>query len=257
MFSRLTARFKNVFTASRVVWFGGAALTALLVAASTFFMSTRTVSRIDVEGANHAPVSTLVSATGIVVGDTLYRIDPELVESRLALHPWVESTEVRRWPTGVVSIEVKERTPVVLLLSDSGRPTDYLDRVGTFLPVDSVSRYDVPLMRGLSRSGRSVAVRDSSILEFLEALASVSPTVNGLLSDILVSSDGQVDAITVPAHDGRTVRVRLGAGEFDRKMRTLGAFWSQAVAGYPTKQIEWIDLRFRGQVVTKEGSVIS
>lgn len=241
----------------RMAWVGVSLAAVILVGFGTYYLNTLTVSGVEVDGSVHATSDELVRLSGVAVGDTLYRIDPDLIAGRMGLHPWIESATVTRWPTGVLAIQVRERTPVALSVSAAGSPVFYIDRTGASLPVDSVSVYDVPLLRGIANGTRPVTIRDSTTIELLEVLATVSPSVDGLLSDLLVRPDGEIDAITVPVHDGSCIRVRFGRGDYARKMKTLRAFWMQAVAGSPTKRIEWIDLRFRGQVVTKEESVIS
>jgi len=241
----------------RVAWVGAAVAVVMIIGSATYYLSGVTIRTVEVDGAHHAAVPAVLELSGAAVGDTLYRLDPDLIASRVKLHPWIEKSEVTRWPTGVLSIEVQERQPVALSMSAAGQPVFYLDRNGEPLPVDTLSSYDVPLIRGVANGSRPVSIRDSTTLELLDVLASLSPAVDGLLSDLLVRPDGEVEAVTVPVHDGHCIRVRLGRGDYARKMRTLRAFWAQAVAGFPNKRIDWIDLRFRGQVVTKEESVIS
>jgi cell division protein FtsQ len=240
-----------------LTWIGAGLVVVFLVAGVTYYLSTLTVEKIVVDGSVHATEDVVARLSGIVPGDTLYRLEPDAVAGRVALHPWVDRADVTRWPTGVLSIDVEERVPVALSVSATGEPVYYLDRWGESMPVDSVSRYDVPLLRGIANGSRPVTVRDSLTVELLGVLAALPPSVDGLLSDLIVRADGEVDVVTVPVHDGDCILVRMGRGDYDRKMRTLRAFWTQAVAGHPEKRIESIDLRFRGQVVTKEESVIS
>jgi cell division protein FtsQ len=257
MSRKKTVRSAGAPVRHRVLWIGGALLVVILMGCGTFYVSTMTVRRVEIEGALHASVQKVNELSGVAVGDTLYRLDPGLIESRIARHPWVESSEVTRWPTGLLSIKVSERTPVALSIAGSGRPAFYLDRTGHALPIDSLSRYDVPLIHGVADGMRLVSVRDTTSLQLLEVLGSVPAAVDGLLSDLVLQSNGEVEAITVPVHDGHCIRVRLGRGGFARKIETLRAFWTQAVAGFPNKRIDWIDLRYRGQVVTREESVVS
>lgn len=252
-----SVRRDGTLTRRRVAWIAASVGAVVLIGCATYYLSIVTVARVNVHGSIHASVETVVDLAGVASGDTLYRVDTGMIESRVALHPWIERAEVTRWPTGVLAIEVHERTPVVLSVSASGQPVFYIDRTGASLPVDSVSTYDVPLLRGIANGNRPAPISDSATVELLEVIASLPPSVDGLLSDLIVRPDGEVDAITVPVDDGTCIRVRLGRGEYDRKMKTLRAFWTQAVAGFPRKRIEWIDLRFRGQVITKEESVIS
>ncbi len=256
MFSRSATTDRKAL-AHRSVWIAAALVLAAGIGGATYYLSVLTVSRIEVTGSLHAGPDAVIELSGIVQGDTLYRIDTDMIEGRVNLHPWIQQSSVTRLPTGTVAIDVTERRPVVLSVTQSGRPSFYLDREGFPLPVDSVSQYDVPLIRGIARGSGPVTVRDTAMIQLLTVLAGLPPAVDGLLSDVIVRTDGEVDALTVPVHDGRCIRVRLGRGDYDRKMRTLRAFWTQAVAGAPGKRIEWIDLRYRGQVVTKEESTIS
>jgi cell division septal protein FtsQ len=257
MSDRKTPRLNRARVQHHVVWIGAALAVVLMVGCATYYLNSVTIQQVDVSGAEHASVPMIMDLSGVAVGDTLFRLDADLIASRVTMHPWIEKSNVTRWPTGVLSIEVQERQPVALTLSEAGTPAFYLDRSGESLPVDTLSRYDVPLIRGVAHGSHPVAVRDSTTLELLSVLASLSPSVDGLLSDLVVRPDGEVEAVTVPVQDGHCIRVRLGRGDFERKMKTLKAFWMQAVAGFPNKRIDWIDLRYRGQVVTKEESVIS
>lgn len=247
---------KHSIVRHRIQWIGSALLVVASIGLMTYHVNTVTVRRIQIDGALHAPHDVIADLAGVALGDTLFSLDPDLVANRIDLHPWVETSAVTRWPHGVLSITVSERTPVALSVSASGQPGFYIDRDGALMPVDTLSRYDVPLVRGVSQR-RSAAIRDTVMLELLAVLSLLPPSVDGLLSDLVVQPNGDVEAVTVPARDGQTIHVRLGHGEFGRKMETLRAFWAQAVAGYPNKRFEWIDLRFQGQVVTKEISVIS
>lgn len=256
MFSR-TATIDRKALKHKSIWIASALAVAALIGGVTYYLSVLTVNRIEVTGSLHAATDVVIDLSGVAKGDTLYRIDTDMIEGRVKLHPWIRQSSVTRLPTGTLTIDVTERTPVVLSVSTSGRPSFYLDREGFPLPVDSLSQYDVPLIRGIARGTGPVTVRDTATIELLNVLADLPLAVDGLLSDVIVRPDGDVEAFTVPVHDGRGIRVRLGHGDFDRKMRTLRAFWTQAVAGAPEKRIEWIDLRYRGQVVTKEESIIS
>lgn len=257
MSNKANGRKKHSEPRHDVFWIGSAMLAVLLIGFTTYYLNAVTVSRIQVNGALHAPAEIIADLSGAMVGDTLYGLDPDLIASRIALHPWVESVEITRWPTGALSIEVKERLPVVLSVSASGQPGFYVDRTGRLLPVDSLSRYDVPLIRGITKGNRPEAIRDSTTLELLAVLSSLPASVDGLLSDLIMQPGGELEAVTVPVNDGGPVRIRLGRGDLARKMQTLRAFWMQAVAGFPDKRFESIDLRFQGQVVTKEKIVIS
>lgn len=244
----VTVRFAIIATSIAVVF---------AVTWVTYLASTTTIERIEVSGSRHATVEGIVKLAGVQLGDTLFSTDPDFIAARVARHRWVEKATVTRWPTGTLSISVIERTPVTLVVGRTGLPLYYLDRDGVKLPVDTLARYDVPLLRGFDRDEESsvasaTKVDDRDVLELLLALATLAPETDDLISAVVMTREGGFEIVTVPFRQKRSIRVRLGRGGYEQKLARLAAFWKQAVAGRSDKNIEWIDLRFDGQVVTKE-----
>ena len=240
-------------TSVRFAIIGGAILTVFLVTWITYLAANTTVERIDVAGSYHADVKAIVDLSGVEPGDTLFAIDPTIVEDRVVRHNWIEKVGVIRWPTGTLSISVKERVPVTLVVAEDGRPMCYLDRNGVRLPLDTLAYYDVPLLRGVDRAlGTASKIDDEDTLELLSVLASLDPGSDGLISDVVLVANFGFEIVTSPRRQNESIRVKLGRGEYEKKIAKLVAFWEQAPAVDPDKSIEWIDLRFAGQVVTKE-----
>jgi cell division protein FtsQ len=95
-------------------------------------------------------------------------------------------------------------------------------------------------------------IEDDATLELLEVLASRDDASEDLISDVVLAEESGLEIVTVPLRQGSCVRVKLGRGDYERKLAKLTAFWEQAVIGRSKKNLEWIDLRFDGQVVTKD-----
>jgi len=243
----LSVRFAIIATSIVVVF---------VVTWATYLASTTTIETIEVAGSRHASVEGIVKLAGVHPGDTLFAADPDFVAARVSRHPWIENATVTRWPTGTLRISVTERTPVTLVVGRTGLPLYYLDRDGIKLPVDTLARYDVPLLRGFDRDPKTITGSDARIdddmLELLQVLAKLEPEVDDLISDVILSAQGGVELLTVPFKQKKSIRVKLGRGKYEQKFARLVAFWEQAVVGRSDKSIEWIDLRFDGQVVTKE-----
>ncbi len=244
----MSARFAIIVTSIVVVF---------LVTWTTYLASTTTIDTIEVAGTRHASIEGILELAGVHRGDTLFATDPDFVAARVTRHPWVREATVTRWPTGTLSISVRERTPVTLVVGRTGLPLYYLDRDGVKLPVDTLARYDVPLLRGFDRDPRAIAgsgarAEDGDMLELLQALETLEPAADDLISDVVLLEHGGVEILTAPFRQKKSIRVKLGRGDYEQKFAKLVAFWEQAVVGSSVKSIEWIDLRFEGQVVTKE-----
>lgn len=216
------------------------------------WMAKQTVQAVEVAGARHAPADSLVALASIVPGDTLMAVDPALVADRVVRHPWVQEATVRRSPTGTVHLRVQERTPVALTLDRQGRPAFYLDAGGFMMPLVPGAGYDVPLLRGVEARYHPVTpVADSLLRDLLADLAAADPDANRLLTEI--SFDGGALWGYAVAPQG-TIRIRLEPHAFGNQLARLHAFWRQAVLPQPEKKFQVIDLRFAGQVVTREAA---
>ena len=182
----------------------------------------------------------------------LYGIDIALVADRVRRHPWVREARLRRLPTGTLRIAVEEREPVVLVLA-SGVPHHYLDASGYAMPVpEGADMEDVPLLRGaVPEYHPTQPVRSASLRELLSALATADEDVDALVSEVEWAASGAT-LLTVPAAGRGALAVRLGRTRHADALTRLAAFWEQAVLTRPDTPIQLVDLRFAGQVVTRE-----
>jgi cell division protein FtsQ len=190
----------------------------------------------------------------------LYDLDADLLADRVQRYPWVEAADVRRRPSGVLAVQVAERTPVALALGADGTPSHYLTKDGHMLPAADAlaarAAFDVPLLRGAPGYHPARPADDPALLDLLEALAELPPDADALVSEIDIrrTARGTADLWlrTSPATDVPSLEVRLGAGRAGEKLRMLRAFWDRAVLTRPGVQFQRIDLRFEGQIVTRE-----
>lgn len=193
-------------------------------------------------------------ADSAAVATPLFGLDPALIADRVQRHPWVREAHVTRLPTGTLKIRVEEREPVALALTEAGTPAYYLDREGFRMPVAALRPggpvYDVPLVRG---AGPYAPQRhdDASVRALAAALAELDPDVDALVAEIAWGRTGAT-LVTAPATGRDPLRVRLGRSAYARRLRAFRAFWEQAVLPRPHVQYELVDLRFEGQVVTRE-----
>ncbi|GAB5536285.1 MAG: cell division protein FtsQ/DivIB [Rubricoccaceae bacterium] len=185
----------------------------------------------------------------------LFALDPALMADRAERHPWVREAHIRRLPTGTLRIRVEERQPAALVLGADGRPAHFLDARGYAMPMRRGALADVPVLRGAVPEYHPTQPVDSrSLRELLAALASADAETDALISEI-VWSPTKTTLWTTPTSSRATLPVRLGrTGQADQ-LRRLHAFWHQTVLPRPDVPIEAVDLRFEGQVVTKEADL--
>jgi len=210
---------------------------------------------IDVSGNVQSEPDELIAAARVDTGVALFDIDPALIADRVKRHPWVRTADVTRLPPGTLSIKVRERDPVVLVIDANGIPSDYLDAEGYRMPVTDHSSFDLPLLVGAELPPNPTQpIESPAVADLLAAVGEIGPKTDVLISSFVVDASGQIALRTEPIHGQGSIVVRLGRRDFDRKLRELRAFWDQAVVTRPDTKYEWIDLRFDSQIVTREAS---
>lgn len=211
------------------------------------------VRKVMVEGARYADEETILALTAVDTGMRVLDVDPLLVADRAVRHPWVQTGVVRRLPSGVVRIAVKERRPVALALTPDGQPAAWLDAEGHTMPFSEGAAWDVPLVWGAALPGnRTQPLREASLRELLAMLPESDPLPDALVSSFEVDRAGGITMYAAIPGGNDAIAVRLGSRGYAEKFRRLNAFWTQAVLPRPDKTFTTIDLRFDGQVVTKE-----
>jgi len=213
---------------------------------------TAPVERVAVTGTRHAPPDTLRRLARVDSGMVMSAIDARLVSDRVTRHPWVRSVDVeKRRASRILELAVTERTPAGLVVDASGRPAFYVDAEGYAMPLPDSTGYDVPLIRGLAADyhpiQRVVPPALRSVLPVLQTADAAS-----LVGSVTVRADSSLYLTTTPIGAHGALPVRIGAGSVAQKLKRLQAFAQQVLATQPEAAIAQIDLRFDGQIITRE-----
>lgn len=231
----------------------GIALLAIALGAAWVWQRTLPLERVDVVGAVHAPAAEVVALTRVEPDSVaLYSLSADIVADRAQRHPWVASARARRLPTGTLRIAVEERVPAVLVLDGAGRPSHFLDAEGFAMPVAAASPalYDVPVLHGAPDYHPTQPVASAGLRSLLGALARADAETHALVSEVVWGRT--VTLWTTPVEGHGSLPVRLGRTGHENQLRRLRAFWDQAVLPRPDVRFDLIDLRFDGQIVTRE-----
>ena len=182
-----------------------------------------TLSEIRLDGAKYLTEEDIMRVGNIYMGEPLFKLETDVVQSRLSKDLRIEEVSVRRKLPHALEIKIKERRPLATIVCDYG----YLDLDHNGMVLDSyktLKTMQIPMING-------VAVRDlyigdtidnelvKQILDFLQRLN--EETLNRL-SEIAIVEE---DYIVMYSATERPVQIRIGKLErLDEKARLTEDF---------------------------------
>jgi cell division protein FtsQ len=239
---------------SRVLAIGcGAGLTIIalaLVVLAHFWKREVTIDEVVVEGNQILTTSEILRLAEISAGSSLYEIDLFGIQQRILANPFVRSAAVCRDASGRVELTVAERSPVAALMDGVLK---YVDAEGICLPPHaSGGIFDIPLITGdlgnvLLRAGAHVeGERMGEALHCLKVLESYQE-IYRRVSEIHLLRKGGIVLLMVEGG----VPVYIGENDCAGRIAALTAFWKQVVMIQGAVDLEWVNLRYDGQVVAR------
>jgi len=222
---------------------------AAVVAAAVQWLLTSprfAVAVVEVRGTSRLSPAEVREAAAISPGENLFRLNSEEVVARLRQLGPVKRAEVIRSFPNRVTLVVEERVPFTL--AQAGR-LYWLDEDGVSLgPEPRAVTPRLPVITGIrpeeTRSGGAAAEDARAAVSLIRSMLRTGSPLTREISEIHMSgADGPV-LYTV---DG--VEVRLGTVDWEDRLGRLEGVLAQIRSlGEP---VEYVDLRFRGQVVFK------
>jgi cell division protein FtsQ len=210
---------------------------------------------LDVRGIAITSKEGIRAATGISDTSNLASMDLLEIRNRILKNPFIRDVVITRDPPRTLHVDVIERKPVAMLLNVHARDW-LLDEDGFILPASrTVTVHDLPVITGVAPDMRKltpgVRVLDRRVQKGLQALKAIrgfDPELVHLVSEIDLSHARDIVLHTMEGG----VPVILGSTErFYDKMRALRAFWENVAMKYDPSSLEYIDLRWKEQIVTR------
>jgi cell division protein FtsQ len=220
----------------------------MLAAASLrdFFLDSSyfSVREIQVRGGDKVSGHEIVAVAGLRQGMSIWKVELDQIEKKIAKHPWVRRVLVRREFPSRIIIDVEERTPRAIV---AVRKLYYVDSDGAvFKEVAPGEDVKFPLLTGLRAedvmaADPAVRRRIQDAMRLAELMAQRSHSLSEIHFDAL-------DRLVVYT-TSYPVALYMGWGDWDEKldrMERLLTLWK----GHE-QRLASLDMSFRDQVVAR------
>lgn len=186
----------------------------------------------------------IVAVAGLSQGMNIWKIDPAVIEKKIAKHPWVRRVLVHREFPRRITIDVEERAPRAIVALHK---LYYVDGDGMiFKEVDAGDDMKFPMLTGLSAEqlsapDQTMRKRIQEAMRLGELMAQRSHSLSEIHFDA-------PDRLVVYATD-YPMALRMGWGDWDAKLTRLErllALWK----GHE-ERLASLDLSFSDQVVAR------
>jgi cell division septal protein FtsQ len=182
----------------------------------------------------------VIGISGIKKGTRIMDIDRESAVKKLNKSLYIENSKITLLYPSTIIIEIIEVEPLAYVKSDG--ILKYVDSSGNILgPAKAAGGYDLPI---ISSEGMKKTV------EFLNYAKNSSPLAYHQISE----ADHTEKGIELYLNNSST-RVIIGDECLKKKIVILESFIKEEYGNIPFGRVDYIDLRFDGQVVMKEFSM--
>lgn len=240
--------------AQRVNWrlVGVATLFVMLVGGAValggYMQSQSVVRSIYVTGIGFTSELAVRNAARITEGAAVDSLPFLSVIARIEQLPYVRGAGIRVNAGGRITISVTEREPLALFTNANTR--FYVDADGVKLPVIPGRSVNVPLVYGIPVGGLRDTLQSAEfhLLRDFLVEARKHPVAAGTLSEVAwTTSEG---IIALSSENG--IKVIFGSDRFEDGLRNWDMFYTQVISRRGPDQFNLIDLRYEGQIVTRE-----
>lgn len=177
------------------------------------------VDELRVDGAARSGEQAVLEQAGISVGDRLAGLDLHAAGARVAALPWVQEVQLTRGVDGVVTVDVRERTPVAAVAS--GGATLLVDAEGRVLgPASSAPDVGGLVVLEGAEAPAPGAYLGAGAADALALAAAVARTVPGAVAAV------RAEGLTATLVQGGEVRFG-DARQLDAKVRSLATMLDQ------------------------------
>ena len=187
------------------------------------YMPFFTLSEINLVGAKYLTAEDVMKVGNVYMGEPLFQLETDVVQSRLSKDLRIEEVSVRRHLPHTLEVKVKERRPLATIVCDYGYLD--LDRNGTVIDsYKSLKTMQIPMITGASVHDLYIGdeIDNEIVKKILDFIQRLNEETLNRLSEIAIVEE---DYIVLYSATERPVQIRIGKLErLDEKARLTEDF---------------------------------
>ena len=209
------------------------------------------VKKVVVSGNRLLETEDVLAAAKVDSAESIWDTDINRIQAKLAELPQVRQVEVSRMFPSNIRIDIRERQPVAILISNG---LWGIDREGVLLPrFRPEIGLDFPVITGMHIKehlpGEKVDNSKLVVLaEFIGELQEAEPIIYSLISEVTMNATYGVRATMVE----KNIPVYFGKDRLLNKSKKLKVAWEHFASEGQFDQILYLGLRFNDQVIAKK-----
>jgi len=182
-------------------------------------------------------------------------LTPPLIVDRLQRHPWIFGVQATCYPTRVMEVKIDERQPWLLGVKPSGEPEYYLDAYGFMLPLQDHMTFDVPMVRGMTETYHPLRpIQNQEVRQLVGLIPQLPQEFISMVSEFNIH-ERELGLLIRRSDSHLMTEVYVGETQWEPRLRKLYRFWTQHEWAEEDPTPKFIDLRFNGQIITRQLSI--
>jgi hypothetical protein len=219
------------------------------VLAALYWNRNVTVDELTFSGSDLSNIEVLTKVAGVEFGVHPDSLDLEAIVQRIEKVNYVKQATPYIEPSGELSIQIKERTPIALLIKNGNRA--YVDPDGIKLPIIEGKTFDLPLVYGFDASLDGDTLKSEAFKQISSFLIDARNNEFGWMTISEVAYNKEEGVVALSQENG--VKLLFGTNDFPTKLENWEAFYTEVIRVKGIQAMQQVDLRFADQVVTREG----
>lgn len=224
------------------------------VAAGIHWRAKQHTDRIAVQGATYLPADEVIGMIDSTSADSSVA-RAKLADMRMQVlkHPFVKTASVQREGTRSIAINITERVPIAVLVSDDGT-MHYVDEEYVLMPYRVVqTACDLPLIRGLMKTGLPDSTNLRTIVDLLKETQRRGDGI--LYKDISeVRFNASSHSVSLATAESGTDIIVGSIDSYHEKIDALLAFYRYAGKQNNARIRSVVDLRWKDRIIIRKNT---